>query len=99
MNFIVSLQLALLFVCLAQGRMINERAISDEAASLNSLDAVCDSQSPCGWEIYGDLRRHVYYLRNECQCPPSTRCVMVEDDMLQEAYVYKCRRIPSRRFF
>ncbi|XP_071540370.1 uncharacterized protein [Panulirus ornatus] len=98
MNTVITSFLALLLAVAAQGRVI-ERAISDEKSFLNSVGPLCNSQSACGWEIYGELHRHIYYLRNACQCPPSTRCVRVEDDILQEAYIYKCRRIPSPKVF
>ncbi|KAK8388903.1 hypothetical protein O3P69_020691 [Scylla paramamosain] len=72
------------------------RSISGASGgAFNVVGRYCDSRSICGWEIYGDLRRHIYYLRNQCECPPTTRCVRVEDDVLQEAYIYKCRRIIS----
>ncbi|KAG7160936.1 uncharacterized protein LOC121875731 [Homarus americanus] len=83
----------------AHARVIDKRAISDEGPFMNVVSSVCDIQSPCGWEIYGDLRRHIYYLRGQCECPPSTRCVRVEDNIMVEAYVYKCRRVVSPNFF
>ncbi|XP_045135869.1 uncharacterized protein LOC123518882 [Portunus trituberculatus] len=86
----------LLLVATATGRNIEERSISGASGgAFNMVGRYCDSRSICGWEIYGDLRRHIYYLRNQCECPPTTRCVRVEDDVLQEAYIYRCRRIIS----
>nr|XP_045609572.1 uncharacterized protein LOC123765139 [Procambarus clarkii] len=95
---IITLVVVVLLSVTTHATIFTKRVISEDATYLNDVGAECDRQSPCGWEIYGDLRRHVYYLRNECDCPSGTRCIRVEDDILQEAYVYKCRRIGSPKY-
>ncbi|MPC73913.1 hypothetical protein E2C01_068255 [Portunus trituberculatus] len=45
---------------------LNIRSISGASGgAFNMVGRYCDSRSICGWEIYGDLRRHIYYLRNQ----------------------------------
>ncbi|XP_050717406.1 uncharacterized protein LOC126999074 [Eriocheir sinensis] len=91
--------LVVLMAAAARSRTVEERAISGGySGALNNVGQFCDSRNICGWEIYGDLQQHVYYLRNQCECPPFTRCVRVEEDVLQEAYVYRCRRIITAQY-
>ncbi|XP_064105544.1 uncharacterized protein LOC135214974 [Macrobrachium nipponense] len=99
MKSVLALMWMTLGLTMAYTRIIQERAISDEGPASNTVSELCDAQTPCGWEIYGGLRNHVYYLKNECQCPQNTRCVRVDEDILQEAYIYQCRRVAFNDFF
>ncbi|XP_023223538.1 uncharacterized protein LOC111624816 [Centruroides sculpturatus] len=78
-----------LFVIPTSSRYIKRSPSSEEEES-----QICQSTSPCGWEIYDpNTHRPEYFFPSPCHCADNLECVRDMDKPSISAYVHRCKSV------
>ncbi|XP_029342100.1 uncharacterized protein LOC115033525 [Acyrthosiphon pisum] len=67
------------------------RAISSATESTTVPVKECHKNTSCGWVIYTPFTRRIdYFMKNSCIYNPNLACLQTDDDLVANAYVYRC---------